>query len=271
MSKVRMLVTVKAYPALSSSRGEAVCVAGIRQHEDGNVEWARLWPVPFRDLDFIRRFETWQWITVDAEPSAPKDTRPESLRPNADSIAMGDKISTQKATWRERMDYLEPLMAPSMCEIRLRQEADGTSLGAFRPKRIDVLNPVPATEWKESQRAVASQVSLLQPNKPPLEWIPWKFRYRYWCDDSGCENGHSMSVIDWGLAELYRKYRREGGDAAARTAVMEKMEELGDLSTKDMILMVGNQHLRPQTFMIIGYAYPKRSEGQGHQLGLQLL
>ena len=43
----RILVTVKTYPELSKTYGEAVCSAGLR--EDGT--WMRLYPVPFRRLD----------------------------------------------------------------------------------------------------------------------------------------------------------------------------------------------------------------------------
>ena len=51
-----MLVTVKAYPAISGKYGEVVCIAGVRI-DTPKPEWARLYPVPFRDLPFQQRFQ----------------------------------------------------------------------------------------------------------------------------------------------------------------------------------------------------------------------
>src|SRR5437879_1598199 len=52
---ISLVVTVKAYPAISQKHGEAVCVAGIRT--DSAPRWVRLWPVYFRDLPFSERFQ----------------------------------------------------------------------------------------------------------------------------------------------------------------------------------------------------------------------
>jgi hypothetical protein len=52
---MRVLVTVKAYPGLSTRRGETVCVAGVRVDTDA-PEWVRLYPVAFRDLPKTERF-----------------------------------------------------------------------------------------------------------------------------------------------------------------------------------------------------------------------
>ena len=55
-SRVRLMVTVKAYPNISQRHGEVVCVAGIRT-DQAQPAWVRLWPVQFRDLAFADRFE----------------------------------------------------------------------------------------------------------------------------------------------------------------------------------------------------------------------
>jgi hypothetical protein len=60
--RISLLVTVKAYPAISEKYGEVVCVAGIRT-DTPQLEWARLHPVAFRDLPFAQRFNKWTCLT----------------------------------------------------------------------------------------------------------------------------------------------------------------------------------------------------------------
>ncbi|MDD2599832.1 MAG: hypothetical protein PHO37_11490 [Kiritimatiellae bacterium] len=57
----RILITVKTYPTLSNKYGETVCTAGLR--EDGN--WIRIYPVPFRRIDDLKRYKKYEWIECD--------------------------------------------------------------------------------------------------------------------------------------------------------------------------------------------------------------
>lgn len=262
-----MLVTVKAYPGLSQRHGEVVCVAGIVEDAEGRRSWGRLWPVPFRDLSEVQQFKAWQWIEMDATPSS-QDGRAETWFPDADSIVMGDRLDTSQG-WSSRMTILEPLMSPSICDIYDQHAQHGTSLGAFRPGSVKILPPEPNDEWSEIKRNLAAQPSLFNPTKRPLEWVPWRFPYRYWCADRPDCDSHRMTVADWGLQELFRRTARRQDDAAGREAVVVKMRQL---AKRDLIFMVGNQHQRPSTFMLIGLAYPpKLSQGQAQQLGLDVL
>ncbi|MDP9301029.1 MAG: hypothetical protein M3P43_09090 [Actinomycetota bacterium] len=52
---LRILVTVKAYPAIGRRHGQAVCVAGVDLEQS---RWICLFPVPFRDMRFDQRFKT---------------------------------------------------------------------------------------------------------------------------------------------------------------------------------------------------------------------
>ncbi len=61
MALTKVLITVKTYPTLSEKYDELVCTAGFR--EDGS--WIRIFPVPFRKLDYQNQFEKWQWIEID--------------------------------------------------------------------------------------------------------------------------------------------------------------------------------------------------------------
>jgi len=76
MALTKVLITVKTYPTLSEKYDELVCTAGFR--EDGS--WVRIFPVPFRKLDYQNRYEKWQWIEIDLVKNT-SDFRPESFRP----------------------------------------------------------------------------------------------------------------------------------------------------------------------------------------------
>src|SRR5674476_187762 len=90
---IGMLVTVKAYPQLSARHGETVCVAGIRTDTEA-PEWVRLYPVVYRDLHWDLRFAKYQHLTVDVSDA--NDPRPERLRPNLDTLKLGDKLGTER-------------------------------------------------------------------------------------------------------------------------------------------------------------------------------
>ena len=82
-------------------------------------------------------------------------------------------------------------MAASMCELRRRQQIDGTSLGVFRPKKIEKLlieEKSSSSDREELAEAFAAQGSLLDKSdagmqKKALEQIPYTFKYKYYCDD----------------------------------------------------------------------------------------
>ncbi|MBP9581870.1 MAG: hypothetical protein KBE38_06915, partial [Ignavibacterium sp.] len=74
--RMKILITVKAYPAISKKYNETVCTAGIT--EEGR--WIRIYPIPFRQLDYNNQFRKYEWIELDLEKN-PSDFRPESYRP----------------------------------------------------------------------------------------------------------------------------------------------------------------------------------------------
>ena len=76
MSKKRVLITVKTYPSISVKYDELVCTAGI--DEQGN--WIRIYPIPFRKLDYSKQYQKYHWIEIDLVKNS-KDFRPESYRP----------------------------------------------------------------------------------------------------------------------------------------------------------------------------------------------
>jgi hypothetical protein len=253
MDQISLLVTVKAYPALSTTYGETVCVAGIRT-DTPVPEWVRLFPVQFRDMRFDQRFKKYQLITVHAAKHT--DQRPETLRPNVDSLLLGEVLDTAKG-WAKRRPFVEPLLVESMCEVAARQKQDGTSLAAFRPAEVlDLEVDDNEEEWTASQAGVAAQPSLFFPTKQGLEKIPHRFRYHYRCGPR-CR-GHHQSMIDWELAQAYRSWRDKHGEATALQMIRQKF--LGEMcdARKDTIFFVGNHHQYPESFMVLGVFWPPK-------------
>ena len=75
-----------------------MCTAGFR--EDGT--WVRIFPVPFRKLNYARRYKKWQWIELDLVKNT-SDYRPESYRPRDidNEIKILEVVDT-KYEWAER-------------------------------------------------------------------------------------------------------------------------------------------------------------------------
>lgn len=63
MALTKVLVVVKTYPTLSSKYDELVCTAGFL--EDGH--WIRIYPIPFRKLEYERRYSKYDWVEIDLD------------------------------------------------------------------------------------------------------------------------------------------------------------------------------------------------------------
>ena len=103
----RVLITVKTYPLPSRKTIEASCTAGIT--EDG--KWIRLFPLPFRYLEYTKRFKKYQWI--EANLTKATDPRPESYKIDLDSIKLIGKPVPTSNNWEVRKDIVLPLKATS--------------------------------------------------------------------------------------------------------------------------------------------------------------
>jgi hypothetical protein len=103
--RISLLINVKAYPAISQKYGEVVCVAGIRT-DTPQPEWVRLYPVAFRDLPFASRFKKYQHVDLEATKHG-GDNRPETYRPNLDTLRVGDLLDTRR-NWALRWPFIDP-------------------------------------------------------------------------------------------------------------------------------------------------------------------
>jgi len=249
------LITVKAYPNPSAKYFESVCVAAITEQEG----WIRLYPVNFRSLPERRRFKKYQKVRLRMRKH-PKDRRPESYRPDEHSFELLDVVES-KRSWRDRWQWIRPTIGPSMCELVRLQNSSGVSLGCIKPRQVLDFAVAPAdAEWKATKKSVMDQMPLFDPISTKLEKVPFVFRYKYLCEDTNCR-GHSQSVIDWELMELYRKLRASGlGHEELLAKVREKfLDELCGVS-KDTHFFVGNHSRFPASFMVLGVFWPPKSQ-----------
>lgn len=139
MALTRILITVKTYPTLSQTYDELVCTAGYR--EDGS--WIRIYPVPFRKLDYKNQYHKWQWIEIDLTKNT-RDFRPESFRPvDIDKpFLTGEIIDTQNA-WQKRKQIVLNNVFTDMSALidKAKNKSDYTSLAIFKPTAKNARNP----------------------------------------------------------------------------------------------------------------------------------
>jgi hypothetical protein len=172
--------------------------------------------VPFRLLAQDAQFSKYSIIEIDVEPHGKRDSRPESLRPDLDTLKIVAEIPSG-GDWKQRYKHIEPLVAPSLCATRRDQQERGTSLGVFRPREVS-FRLTSAEPWSESKAALADQLDLFEQDLAPLEWVPLDFRYRFRCSDEDCP-AHDMGLRDWEAGASYRKFLRKYGEhAVARQA-----------------------------------------------------
>jgi hypothetical protein len=203
--KTKVLITVKTYPSLSRKHGELVCTAGVR--EDGS--WIRIYPIPFRRLDYANRFQKYQWIEVDLERNHKKDHRPESHRIlGLDSLKVLDRItSTENGGWNRRRGHVLRNVKKNMTDLieEAHDREIGTSLATFKPSKIvDVFFRPDAAEWSPALLAQFRQRNLFKEWDDPfsvVEKIPWRFYFRLE-DIHGRES--TMMIEDWETGQLYR-------------------------------------------------------------------
>lgn len=249
-SKVKVLITVKTYPTPSKRYKEIVCTAGVK--EDGN--WLRLYPINYRYRNYSQWYKKYQWIEVEIEKHR-RDPRPESFRPIGDIKILGKPLSTKNG-WAERKKYVLAGGIKTMCWLQ-RQSQRVISLAAIKPLKIeDFYWEEVSREWSRKQLNVLNQLSLFEKNKP-LEKIPYKFKYRFRCEEENCR-GHEMMIEDWEVMQLYRKMRDKYGEKEALVKVKESFFKKICAPHKDIYFFVGTA-LQYGTWIIIGVFWPPKN------------
>ncbi len=187
----RVYILVKTYPTVSKSYSELVCTAGVL--EDGS--WIRLYPVPFRKLDFEQKYSKYTWIEV-AVARNTSDFRPESYRPDLPSIIVEQRPKT--ANWDERHSIIFKNQKPytNLSELIAKAKNDGTSLAVFKPTKvlgfkIEEVERNWDPDTLEALNALSRQLSFFKtPEEIEEEYkvvpkkVPYKFSYEFE-DDAG--------------------------------------------------------------------------------------
>lgn len=163
MTKQRVLITVKTYPTISKKYDELVCTAGFT--EEG--KWIRLYPIPFRKLDYLYQYKKYDWVEVDLTKNT-SDFRPESYRPvNIDvdePVKVVGRIET-KDNWAERKSIVLNTVYDDL--ERLISEAKDkkvcTSLAVFKPTKIhDFICKGVEREWDKKKKEQLLQMKLFE-------------------------------------------------------------------------------------------------------------
>jgi hypothetical protein len=259
MERRKILIATKTYPSISRKYKETVCTAGILLDDDEKpLQWIRIYPIRFRDLEFERRYKRWSIISAEIEKDT-KDPRTESYKINDSSIETIRQINTDNY-WAERKSFVLPFEFSSIAEIK----AQGKSLGIIKPASITkYFYEKTKRDWKPRQKTTRDQLDLFEPSVQMLEKIPYKFGYEFISTDGAT---HKYTTSDWEISELYRKCRDKSSansleekEQEALLKVRQRMEEQF-LSKNDLYFIVGNLKTYPKTFMIIGIFYPMKSK-----------
>ncbi len=266
MALTKVLITVKTYPTLSTTYDELVCTAGLK--EDGS--WIRIYPIPFRKLDFDNRYTKYQWVELDLERNT-RDPRPESFKAiNIDEIKLLEKIDTDKGTWQRRRDIVLKAKLYTHLDALITEAKDKkicTSLALFKPKEIlDFTIKSVERDWDSKKLAqlneAAKQTNFFVNSENPfdvVDKIPYKFSYKF-KDES--DRISELMIEDWEIGMLYRSClaNAEGDEKIATEKVRQKY--LDDFArTKDLYLYLGTtkefHFIAQNPFIIIGTFHPK--------------
>ena len=243
MPTERFLITVKTYPTLSRKHGELVCTAGVR--EDGS--WVRLYPVPFRLLEYHERYRKFDWVEA-ALVKSTKDHRPETFHPvDPHRIASRGHLDTTD-NWRERRRLL---LGKSVVHTRLAPLIEDAhknrrSLAVFKPTRIiDFRWESAGRDWDATKmaemRSRNDQGELFagddwEKSFQIISKLPYKFSYRF-ADADGKES--EMQVLDWEAGQLFWNCLRRAGGTEAEALKKVRQKYVDEFSACDLHFFLG--------------------------------
>lgn len=249
----KVLVVVKAIPRPSIKHREIVCTAGIAE----KGKWIRLYPIEFRYMSFFKRFKKYQWVSLKVEKNT-KDNRIDSYRPDLKTIKLlGKPLLAGK--WAERKKIVLPTVSPDLETIKSKYESEKVSLGIFKPKKIvDFVIESDDKDWSSKHRQVLSQLVLFGTQPKRLERIPYKFSYKFVCNNTAC-GGHTAQIIDWEIYELYRGIKNNY--PYSMDIILEKVKQkwLKEMwgQSRDSYLIVGS--IYPfSSFVVLGVFWPPK-------------
>ena len=262
MALTKVLIAVKTYPTLSAKYDELVCTAGFR--EDGT--WIRVYPIPFRKLDYASQYKKYDWIELDLVKNT-SDFRPESYRPKTidTEVKVVGHIPPSEY-WSERKEIVLKDVYTNLAKLKkeARDKKITTSLAVYKPTIVKkfIWKEV-ERNWSKEKLSHLQQGNLFEKKGNTFEVvrkIPFKFSYTF-TDDAGTES--TMMIEDWEIGALYwRQLAKHEGNEAKACADVEKKYFNELAKTKDLYFFLGTtyvNHFRaPNPFIIIGTFHPKK-------------
>lgn len=258
-----ILIAVKTYPTLSARYDELVCTAGI----DENGNWFRIYPIPFRKLDYDKQYKKYSWLTLALERNE-RDFRPESYRPTfIEGAQITGEIKADGGAWVERRKHVLKKVYCSL-ELLLHEAKDPavrTSLATFKPdKIIGFVVESADRDWDEDKVAEIEkrrkQMTLFDEDNPlrVVRKVPYKFSYRI--EDADGKKA-KMMIEDWEIGQLYwNSLARRGSEKEACADVQKKYFD-DFAKKKDLHLFLGTtleyHNVGSNPFIIIGTFHPK--------------
>lgn len=260
----RILIWGKTYPELSKKYAETVCTGGVT--EDGSP--IRLYPIPYRYLEDNQRFAKYQWVTLQVAKET-RDLRPESYRVRIDSLMAGEKIPTTTDEWGKRAELVlknPKWIFDSLEDLQMKQAEDRTSLGVVTPKEILGITIQDRTEESKEtfeqkmsflmrqSEAQKRQLEMFEEYTPQefkgLDFVPSRLKVRWKCYGKDCQTHHTQ-ILDWEIIEAQRKFGME--------KAKEHLENYLNLDERAIKFFMGNIHIYPTAFTIVGLWYPKKA------------
>jgi len=223
----------------------------------------RIYPIKFRYLDGDNKFSKYQWIKAEIRKSK-KDPRPESFNINDESIVLGSKIDTIKDGWveRERWVLNEKNVYKSVEDLQAARESDNISLGIVKPKSIIGFKIVRKGKIEIKQAESRKKTEMAQLNmlgeKQDLELLPFRFVLQFSCDHTLCK-GHEYSILDWEIAELYRKIKDEKN---WEESINDKIMNTIFGEDREVFLILGNMVQHQHVFCVLGFFWPPKQRQQ---------
>ncbi len=234
--------------------------------EDGR--WIRIYPVPFRKLDYSLQFKKYDWIEIDLKKNE-SDFRPESFRPvNLKTIKTFGHIPTDGDAWLERRKYVLTNVYTNLDKLiaEAKDRKIITSIATFKPTEILNFKYEPiAAEWELNKlkklESMNAQGTLFDneyendiENFEVVDKLPYKFTFEF-KDDANKTS--KLMIEDWETGMLYwNSLKRHEGDEMKACQDVKKKYYDEFAKTKDYYLFLGTTKLHhynsKNPFVIIG-------------------
>ena len=261
----KVLITVKTYPTISKKYDELVCTAGVL--EDGS--WIRIYPMPFRKLDYENQYKKYQWLEAPLEKNQ-SDPRPESYKvADIKKVKLLDTVGTSNS-WSERRRILfnKQQVFTNLKDLISKANKNELSLAIFKPtKFVSFICEQTKREWSKENlellRAKSQQLSFFQtPEEIEKEFsvvrkLPYRFSYEF-VDDVGTKS--ILMIEDWEIGMLYWNCLMKCSNNEELAVKMVKEKYFDEFLEKDLYLFLGTLrqwHGRAKNpFVIVGVFYP---------------